>query len=177
MRPNLAAGVRARSAEPAAEVRGHGGCTAQRHEAHLAHAGHGCVHGVHARAVRPTDTKAAGIMVQPVDVQRAGVHARSAAEPQVAGNRVPAGAELQHDVLRVAEHQVPDRRGAPVRHQSILPGPGRRAAAPGADRHQRPRHDAARGIGHRVSTCSSLISLQPSRLHAKTHHDNIYYKL
>jgi len=66
-----------------------------------------------------------------VDVPRAGVHARRVADPRVAGHRVPAAVELQHDVLHMAERQIPGRRGAPVRHQSLLPGPERRAATSG----------------------------------------------
>lgn len=88
--------------------------------------------------MRRTGAPAAGHQVQPVDVQRAGVHARRAADPRVAGRRVSAAVELQHEVLRVAERQVPGRRGAPVRRQSVLPEPERpeRSAAAPADRQQ-----------------------------------------
>jgi len=89
--------------------------------------------------VRRTGPPAAGHPVQQVDVQRAGVHARRAADPRLAGRRVPAAVELQHEVLRVAERQVPGRRGAPVRHQSVPPDPGRSAAAP---THRRPPGEA-----------------------------------
>jgi len=163
--------VRAGTAEPAAEVRVHGGRAAGGHETHLAHAGHGSVHGVHARAVRRARPPAAGRPVQPVDVQRAGVHARGAADPRVAGRRVPAAAQLQHEVLRVAEHQVPDRRGAPVRHQSLPPGPGRSGAAPGgrrrvpgAARRQRPRHDAVGGLSH-----TNMMMIRYAALHLVVH--------
>jgi len=81
--------------------------------------------------VRRTGAPAAGRPVQPVDVQRAGVHSRRAADPRLAGRRVPAAVELQHEVLCVAERQVPGRRGAQIRHQSVPPGPGRSSAAPG----------------------------------------------
>lgn len=148
--------VRAGAAEPAAQVRADGGVAAGRHEAHHAHTGQGRVHGVHARTVRRTGTPAAGRLVQPVGVQRAGVHARRAADPRVAVRRVPAAAQLQHEVLRVAERQVPGRSGAPVRHQSLLPRPERSAAAPG-DVLQSPRHDDAVGVlGHGRQCCSFL---------------------
>jgi len=133
--------VRAGVTEPTAKVRANGGGAARRHEADLPHAGHGGIHGLHPRAVRHPGTSAAGHPVQPVDVQRAVVHSRSAARQEVACCRVPAAVELQHDFLRVAQHQVPDRRGSPVRHQSLPPGPGRRVAAfddrppPAAHRH------------------------------------------
>jgi len=131
VRVDPAGRVRAGAAKPATEVRADGGCAAEWHEAHIAHAGHGSVHDVHPRAVRRTGAPAAGHPVQPVDVQRAGVHALRAVDPRVAGRRVSAAVELQHEVLRVAERQVPGRRGAPVRRQSVPPEPERSAAAPG----------------------------------------------
>lgn len=138
VRVDPAGRVCAGAVKPAAEVRGHGGCPAERHEAYFAHAGHGSVHGVHSQSVRRTGAPAAGHPVQPVDVQRAGVHARRAADPRVAGRGISAAVELQHEVLRVAERQVPGRRSAPVRRQSVLPEPERpeRSAAAPADRQQ-----------------------------------------
>jgi len=117
------------SAEPTARVRAHGGGASRRHEAHLAHAGHGGVHDVHSRAVRRSRSPTTGHPVQPVDVQHSGVHSRRAADPCLAGRRVPTAAQLQHAILRVAQYQVPDRSGPPVRHQSLPPGPGRRCGA------------------------------------------------
>lgn len=147
MRLDPAGRVCAGAVEPAAAVRAHGGGAAGRHEAHLAHAGHGRVHGVHPRAVRRTGTAATGRPVQPVDVQRAGVHALRAAHQRLAGLRVPAGVELQHEVLRVAERQVPGGRGAAVRHQGVPPRPRRSAAAPIADRQRRCCDDAVGVLG------------------------------
>jgi len=138
--------VRAGAAESAAAVRAHGERAAGRHEAYLAHAGHGGIHGVHSRAVRRTGTAAAGRPVQPVDVQRAGVHSLRAVDQRLAGLPVPAAVELQHEVLRVAERQVPGRRGAEVRHESVPPGPRRSAASP-ADRQRRRYDDAVGGLG------------------------------
>jgi len=160
--------VRSGFAEPAAEVRAHGGGASRGNEAHLAHAGHGGVHVLHSRAVRRSGAPTSGHPVQPMDVQHSGVHSLRAADPRLVGRRVPTVAQLQHAILRVVERQVPYRSGAPVRHQSLPPGPGRRGCAAPDDgrrrqvRRQRPCRDANGCLGPNASNAMRLCGVPPA---------------
>lgn len=154
VRGDLERRVRPGIEEPAQGIRPHGGGADRGHEARVAHAGLRRVHDVHARDVRRVRRGAAAHhAVQQVDVQHTGLHAPRAVDQGLAGGRVPAAVELQHDVLRLGEHQVPVRRGFQVRHQSVLPSPG---PSPGASR---------RGPGRRRS--SDLETPSPSRTSAR----------
>lgn len=123
--------LRSGAAEAHRAVQPDGRGADRRHEAHLADARPRRVHDVPERHVRRDRRgEAAEHAVQPVHVQHTELHARRAVDQQVVGVRVPAVVELQHEVFRVDQHQVPVRRGLQVRHQSVLPGP--RCAASGS---------------------------------------------
>lgn len=122
VRHNSQGRLRAGPDGPPGEIPPHGGRHDRRYEAHIAHVGPGRVHDVHAADLRYIERRAgAGQHVQPVDVQLPVVHARRAAHQTVVGVRVPAAVELQHDVLRVDQHQVPVRRGDQIRNASVSP--------------------------------------------------------
>lgn len=118
--------------------------------------------------MRRSHSPTSGHPVQPVDVQHSGVHSRRAADPRLVGRRVPAAAQLQHAILSVAERQVPDRSGAPVRHQSLPPCAGRRGCTAPDDgrrrhvRRQRPRRDAVGCLGPSASNATRLRSAPPA---------------